>query len=216
MGESEQPQTVTPGGGSISAQLNHYRRVDVLANPVLTKVPNPPKPPMIAPTGSRYWAIRVVDSAGLSAGLAGAYTARLEIVDMTHQMGMIFRFNGIGASKGLSLGVSIDSSTWKYVTVPQYLTFDDFVGHADHVGESVACLYGYSVDRFVLHGPLQKGGSVCLRYASWGRALSFGIDVEGHGSLSKALGPYRTASDYMAAPPAGSEIRVQAREFKPW
>ena len=213
MGESEQPQTVTPGSGSISAQLNRYRRVDVLAKPVLTKVSNPPTLPANVPTGSRYWAIRLVDSAGFSAGLAGAYTARLEIVDMTHQMAMIFRFNAIGASKGLNIGASIDSSDWKYVTAHQHLTFDDFVGHADHIGESVAYLYGYSVDRFVLHGPLNKGGSVYLKFAAWGRALSFGIDVEGHGSLSKALGPYPAPSDYMDAPPAGSDIRVQFREF---
>ena len=213
MGESEQPQTVTPGRGSISAQLNHYRRVDVLAKPVLTKVPTPPTRPASAPTGSRYWAIRLVDSVGVSVGLVGAYTARLEIVDMTHHMAMIFRFKAVGASKGMSVGASIDSSKWQYVTVPQHLTFDDFVGHADHIGESVACLYGYSVDRFVLHGPLKKGGSVYVKYAGWGRALSFGIDVEGHGSLSKALGPYSAPSDYMAAPPAGSDIRVQFREF---
>jgi outer membrane protein OmpA-like peptidoglycan-associated protein len=209
MGEGEHPQTVTPGGGLVSAQLNHYRRVDVLARPVLTKAPDPPPVVVAPPAGSRRWAIRLIDNAGLSIGLAGAYVARLEILDRTNQMAMTFRYKALGGSKGAKVSASVGGThdSWQYVTTSEPLTFDDFVGHADHVGESVAFGYGYSVDRFILHGPLHKGGSVCVKFASWGYAVSFGIDIEGNGSLSKGVGPYPTTPEYMAKPPAGPDIR---------
>lgn len=105
------------------------------------------------------------------------YVARLEIVDGTNQMAMTFRYKALGGSKGAKLSASVGGTheAWQYVTTSEPLTFDDFVGHADHVGESVAFGYGYSVDRFILHGPLHKGGSVCVKFASWGYATRQGL-----------------------------------------
>jgi outer membrane protein OmpA-like peptidoglycan-associated protein len=208
MGEAEHPQRVTTVGSPVSAQLSRYRRVDIFARPLLNKVPdrptivNPPDP------GSRFWAIRLIDSMSLSAGPAGVSVARLEIVDMTHQMGMTFRFKAMGASLGAKVSASMDSSGWQYFTTPQSLMFKDFEGHADHIGEGVALGYGYSVDRFVLLGPMRKGAaSVAVKFTGCGRGVSSGVDIEALGSVSKGIGPYPASPEYLASPPPGSQIR---------
>lgn len=210
MGESEHPQIVRPGASSVSAQLSRHRRVDVLARPVLTEVPNPP--PVVVPPdpGSRSWAIRLVDSLGASVGVVGGSVARFEIVDIAHQQAMTLRYEAIGFTKGFSgrFAASMDSTGWEYFNTPQSLTFDDFEGHADHIGESVQIGYGYSVDRFIFLGPMKKGThSVAIKFKSWGRGVSGGVSFEARGDVSKGIGPYPVSPDYLAAPPPGSRIR---------
>jgi len=223
MGEAEHPQAVTPGGGSVSAQLNRYRRVDVIARPVLTKVPDPP--PIVVPsaTGSLYWAIRLIDSAGLSV-LAGGYVARLEIVDMTNQMAMTFLFRSLDVAIGGTVGASSDlwpdAKSWQYITSREPLTFDDFVGSAAHFGRSAAFGYGYSADQFILLGPkggsLGKGDPVNVKFRGWGGpSVSVGYSLGLYGSLSKDIGPRHIDPKYMAAPLAGTHIRSKIDQYIP-
>ena len=206
MGASEHPQNISPGGGPASKQLNPYRRVDVMARPVLSEVTDPPLVDPPPDPGSRSWAFRIIDSAAGSIVVGGAI-ARLEIIDLTHQLGMVFTFKAFALALGAKLSAG-RSSGWCYVMTPRSLTFDDFEGSADHINGALMFGYGYSVDGFVLWGPMENRlfKQITLKFRGWGQGVAGGASLE-RGSFRKRIGPYPVDAKYLASPPPGTEIR---------
>jgi outer membrane protein OmpA-like peptidoglycan-associated protein len=220
MGSSERPQEVVTGHGSVSRQLNPFRRVDVIARPVLTKVPEP-KPVVFHDPVSKDWALRLRGNLGYSKTVEklfkklpgetlkqivkhipelglGYNVMLVEIVDLTNRVAMIYTFEGISLSVGWDLNFGTDSSEWCYVSTTSPIHVQDFEGHARHTGGAAQPGYGYAFDYIQFFGPMGHGAdSVYLKWGGWGKGRAMSMDTEIRGSLSKRVDPYPVPADYL-------------------
>jgi outer membrane protein OmpA-like peptidoglycan-associated protein len=225
MGESELPQPLSPGPISVSKQLSPFRRVDLFANPILSKVP-PPKKVVVPPDrASTHWALRLRAAGGLTKTMEdiekkllkkleidvvkqiikhipalgiGYNSVIFEVVDVTNREGMIFLFHGFSLAIGWDLSVGGGASEWQYAETTKPIHIEDFAGDARHTGVSVMVYKGYSIDWLQCFGPMNRGAkSVYLGWHGWGKGWAASADTEIAGWFKMLLGPYPLPPDYL-------------------
>jgi outer membrane protein OmpA-like peptidoglycan-associated protein len=190
-GESETPQV-----GHTSSELSPYRRVDLIASPVLKRpvvIPEP-KPPKPEPK-SDYWKMRLLASgSGGGLGVGGSFF-RLEIVDLNNHERIEYDYLGFGISAGY-IGGAVESE-WRLFVTSIPIGIRDFQGPARHTSLGVQAYKGISVDIIQLFGPTIHGADSV--YEGWaglwetGSSLSAGSDF---GRLANPNGPYDVPRGY--------------------
>lgn len=142
-----------------SKALSIYRRVDIHADPLA----DDPKPTQPAPDDklSTRWKARIYDC--ISAGPPGAIPVTadvfsLEIVDLTNNLAMNFKYRGGGfgkSFKGLP-GTTLTTSDWyMFKTLLKY-HITDFEGDAAHYCQQLQAGPGYCMDAVNLWGKSSK------------------------------------------------------------
>jgi hypothetical protein len=144
------------GRPATSKDLEDYRRVDILADPV----DDPQwKPPPKDEQLSTKWKARMFKSVGFSPPGPVPWqfdVFSIEIVDLTNNIAMTWKYKGMGFGKGpngVFGGFSLDSSDWFNFTTNVKCNIMDFEGGAWHLSAQLQKGQGGSYDAVRLEGP---------------------------------------------------------------
>jgi hypothetical protein len=144
------------GRPATSKDLEDYRRVDILADPA----DDPQwKPPDKDEKLSTKWKARMYMSAGFSPPGSVPFqfdVFSLEIVDLTNNIAMTWKYKGIGLGKGYKHAYgsfSSPSSDWFPFTTNVKVNIMDFEGGAWHLSGQLQAGPGGSYDAVRLEGP---------------------------------------------------------------
>jgi len=136
-----------------SKALMQYRRVDIVADS--PDLPPPPKPEAPGEQLSQTWKARLVRSFSTGYGVWAGDVFQIEIVDLTNNIAMLFKYVGIGlgASVKGTPGGSADKSAWVNFSTIMKTNVMDFEGGAVHASGQAQVSGGLSSDNVKLYGP---------------------------------------------------------------
>jgi hypothetical protein len=173
-----------------SKELEEYRRVDILADPV----DDPQwKPPPKDEQLSTKWKARMFKSASASPPFPVPFQYEyfsLEIVDLTNNIGMTWKYKGLGLGKGWKHAygsLSVPSSDWFFFNTNVKVNIMDFEGGAWHLSAQLQAGPGGSYDAVRLEGPeAHRPGCTAVKLQWYGitkfdKALGAGGGLTGGG-----------------------------------
>ena len=169
-----------------SEKLKVFRRVDITA-----PSPEIPQPKRETPGEalSSKWKARLVRAAAGGASVVVLDVFQIEIVDLTNNQAMCFKYVGVGL--GLSLkgtpGFNADKSKWTFFNTMLPMNVMDFEGGAVHASGQGQVSVGVSSDNVKLYGPEAHRGDApaslqWLGFNDWGsRAAGVGVMITAGG-----------------------------------
>jgi outer membrane protein OmpA-like peptidoglycan-associated protein len=142
-----------------SKELQAYRRVDIIADPV--DIPPPPKQEQPGEALSDKWRARLIRSAAAGYGVVALDVFQIEIADCTNNIAMTFKYVGIGLGASIkgTPGFNADKSNWFNFTTTRKINVMDFGGGAIHLSGQAQVSGGGSIDELKLYGPEAHRGA---------------------------------------------------------
>lgn len=166
-----------------SKELEDFRRVDILAPPPMDPQPKPEVPGELKST---TWKARLKNSIGV--GPPGPVPWQfdifwLEIVDLTNNIAMMFKYKGMGFGKSFKgLPGYSASSGWYQFKTSLRINIMDFEGGASHLSGQLQAGIGGSHDSVRLAGPTAHKGEPPVKlvwegFTRWDKAAGVGAGI---------------------------------------
>lgn len=162
-----------------SDQLKAFRRVDIIAES--PDIPQPKREEEKKELLSTKWKARLLKAAAAGASVVAFDVFKMEIVDLTNNIAMRFKYIGVGL--GVSVkgtpGFNADKSKWVFFNTTLKMNIMEFEGGAVHVAGQGQVSAGVSSDNVKLYGPEAHRGNapVSLEWIGFSDLGSLGAGV---------------------------------------